>query len=181
VIEGTLVNLRAREVTDRDRMARWINDPEVTRFHATRYPWSLAAEEAFLRDRTAQPPGYADVSLAIETTEGEHIGSCGLHGVTYEGRNAELGIMVGERAYWDRGYGSDAVRTLVRFGFDEMNLHRVWLRVFAFNERGIRSYTKCGFVEEGRLREQTWLEGRYWDQVVMGILRDDWLAAQPEP
>jgi RimJ/RimL family protein N-acetyltransferase len=177
MIEGKLVNLRAREMSDVERMTRWINDRDVTRFMGARYPWSAAAEDAFVRGKTTAPMGYGDVSLAIETKEVVHIGSCGLHGASPENRSAELGIMVGEKDYWSKGYGTDAVATLVRFGFEEMNLNRIELHVFDFNERAQASYRKCGFVEEGRMRDAHYADGAYCDVVVMGLLREEWTAA----
>ncbi|HQE20210.1 MAG TPA: GNAT family protein, partial [Aggregatilineales bacterium] len=77
-----------------------------------------------------------------------------------------------------RGYGSDAVCVLLRFGFDELNLHRIELGVFDSNQRGIRAYEKAGFVEEGRRREVLWREGRYHDMILMSILEDEWRARQ---
>ena len=81
--------------------------------------------------------------------------------------------MIGDKAYWSQGYGTDAMLTFVRFGFDEMNLHRIDLTVDADNPRAIRCYQKCGFVEEGRLRENRYQQGKYGDQLVMSILRDE--------
>ncbi len=93
-------------------------------------------------------------------------------------RRAELGIVIGEKAYWGQGYGSDAIRTLLRFAFEEMNLHRVYLRVYEDNARGIRAYEKCGFCIEGRLREANYRKGRYHDELIMGVLRGEFTAAQ---
>jgi RimJ/RimL family protein N-acetyltransferase len=115
--------------------------------------------------------------MAIETKDGVHIGSCGLHRASAETRDAEMGIMIGEKDYWSRGYGTDALRTLVRFGFEEMNLHRIWLRAFAFNDRGLAMYRKCGFVEEGRMREAHYQEGAYHDIVMTSVLRPAWDVA----
>ena len=177
MIGGKLVNLRAREMSDRDRMARWVNDREVTRYLGARYPWSLEAEEAFLRNSTSKPMAFGDVSFAIETKDGEHIGSAGLHRASPENRDAELGIMIGEKAYWSKGYGSDAVAAVVRFAFEEMNLHRVELHVYDFNLRGQAAYRKCGFIEEGRMRDAHFAEGRFHDVVVMAVLRDERVVA----
>lgn len=174
MIEGKLVNLRARETGDIERMTRWINDREVQHFHSARYPWSLAAEEAFMGPRIARPIAFGEVLFAIETKDGVHIGSCGLHGASPEDRRAELGIMIGEKAYWSKGYGTDAVATMVRFAFGEMDLNRVELHVFDFNARGIAAYRKGGFVQEGRLRQHHYQDGAYHDVVVMAVLRDEW-------
>lgn len=88
------------------------------------------------------------------------------------------GIVIGEKEYWNRGYGSDALRTLLRFAFEELNLHRVFLHVFDFNERAIRCYEKVGFRHEGRLRQARFTEGRYVDELVMAVLREEWEEAR---
>jgi RimJ/RimL family protein N-acetyltransferase len=175
MLEGTLVRLRALEPEDLDREYAWINDPEVTRFLSMRYPTSRAAEERWLRDRPAND--FANgLFLAIETKDGVHIGNISLQDVNPEDRKAGLGIMIGDKEYWANGYGTDAIVTLVRFGFGEMNLNRIWLHVFEFNERAQACYKKSGFTEEGRLRQHYYGQGRYWDVVVMAALRDEFGA-----
>jgi len=114
--------------------------------------------------------------LAIETAEGVHIGNVGLHRIDWRNRNAELGIAIGERSYWNQGYGTDAIRTLLSLAFREMNLHRVFLRVDADNARGIRCYEKAGFRREGVLREAVFKEGAYHDQYIMSILQSEFEA-----
>jgi len=173
MIEGTLVNLRAMEMADLERNARWINDREVTRFLSLRYEMSLAAEEAWMRERVTQPVSWQNPSFAIETKDGRHIGNVNLFNVAAEDRKAELGIMIGEKDCWSKGYGSDAVRTLVRFAFDEMNLNRVQLHTYAYNERAIAAYRKAGFVEEGRMRAFHYTEGAYHDAILMSVLREE--------
>ena len=178
MLEGTIVNLRAREMDDLERNYRWVNDREVTRFIAMRYQMSLLAEEDWMRERTKRPLAFDLAAFAIETKDGRHIGNCVLRGASPENRSADLGIVIGEKDCWGRGYGADAVRTLVRFGFDEMNLERVELHVYDFNARAIASYRNCGFIEEGRLRQHEYAEGAYHDSVVMAVLRDEWEATR---
>jgi RimJ/RimL family protein N-acetyltransferase len=93
-----------------------------------------------------------------------------------EDRKAGLGIIIGEKEYWSKGYGSDAIVTLLRFAFHEMNLHRVQLSVHDGNDRAKACYRKCGFVEEGRLRQDRFARGRYIDTLIMGVLRDEFRA-----
>jgi RimJ/RimL family protein N-acetyltransferase len=119
---------------------------------------------------------FGETFFAIETKDGEHIGNTNLFEVSPEDRKAEFGIMIGEKAYWSKGYGSDAAQTLLRFAFDEMNLHRVQLFTYAFNERAIAAYVKSGFAEEGRRRQAIFRGGAYHDVVVMAALRAEWLA-----
>ena len=175
MLEGKVVRLRAAEQEDLERDFTWINDPEVTHFIAARYPVSRAVEERWLRDRPAND--FANgLFLAIETKDGVHIGNLGLHDVNAEDRKASLGIIIGDKEYWANGYGTVAIVTLLRFGFGEMNLNRVWLHVFEFNERAQACYRKCGFTEEGRLRQHYYGQGRYWDVVVMATLRQEFQA-----
>jgi RimJ/RimL family protein N-acetyltransferase len=157
-------------------MHAWMNDREVTRFlEAGRYPLSLASERAWA-ERAAQANDFANVTLAIETLDGIHIGNCGIHNTSPEHRKGTLGIAIGEKTYWGRGYGADAVRCLLRLAFERMNLRRVELTVLDFNERARACYRKCGFVEEGRLRQERFVEGGYTDTIVMGLLREEWEA-----
>ena len=93
-----------------------------------------------------------------------------------EQRKARLGMLIGEKAYWSKGYGTDAMLTFLRFAFDEMNFHRIDLGVDAENVRAIALYRKCGFVEEVRMRQVRFMRGAYGDGLVLGILRDEFYA-----
>lgn len=177
MLTGALVRLRAIEMEDLDRYLAWVNDEEVMRYvAATAFPLSRVQEEEFLREavKHTRPP---EIVYAIETLdEGRHIGSLGLHKVGGAAHNCELGIMIGDKAYWDRGYGTDTITTALHFAFEELNLHRVMLTVDADNGRGIACYRKCGFIEEGRMRHDRYRAGQYRDTIVMGILRDEFEA-----
>lgn len=175
MLEGKTVRLRPVELDDLERDLRWVNDREVTQYLTIRYPMSRRDEERWL---TVAPENgmAAGVRFAIETKDGTHIGNLDLHMVRPEDGCAMLGIMIGEKACWSNGFGGDAIRTLLRFAFDEMGLHRVALHVFEFNERGIACYKKCGMRVEARLRDHVYTKGRYWDVVVMGVLADEFRA-----
>lgn len=175
MIEGKLVRLRAVEPEDAENAFRWMNDRDVSRNLMARYPFSLESEREWVKGAT-KPLDFGNARFAVETKEGVHIGHCGLHGGSAENRRAELGIMIGEKEYWGRGFGTDVMLTLLRFAFEQMNLHKVTLGVFEFNERGLAMYTKLGFVEEGRLREDLFQDGRYWDLIRMSILRREYDA-----
>ncbi|HET6614955.1 MAG TPA: GNAT family protein [Dehalococcoidia bacterium] len=179
MIEGELINLRPIEVSDAGRYCDWLNDREVTRHLQMRYQMPLLAEEAWLRERASEQVGYGSGgNFAVETKDGTHIGSVGFHYVNPENRKATLGIVIGDKRYWSKGYGTDTMRTLLRFGFEEMNLRRIDLSVDADNARAIACYRKCGFIEEGRLREHRYARGAYGDQLWMGMLRDEFRALQ---
>ena len=178
MLEGRLVRLRGLEPSDLENAYTWVNDREVTHYLMVRYPWSRAQEEKYLTENAAQGSSFQDVRLAIETLDGVHIGMTGLHRARPEDRAAELGIMIGDKSFWSSGYGTDTLQTLLRFAFDQMNLHKVMLGVFEFNERAQACYRKCGFVDEGRFREEYFQDGRYWDVLRMSILKREWRALQ---
>jgi [ribosomal protein S5]-alanine N-acetyltransferase len=177
MLEGKLVNLRAWEPADASLLYRWINDRDVTQFLGSRYQQSLTFEEQWVRQASGKLQTFGDVlRFVMETKDGVAIGNMGLHDASPEHRSAWLDMMIGERDYWSKGYGTDALMTLLRFAFEEMNLHRMHLDVYDFNERAQVSYRKCGFVEEGRRRDARYQRGGYHDVVTMSVLRDEWRA-----
>ena len=82
--------------------------------------------------------------------------------------------MIGDKSYWGKGYGREAINLLLQYAFQYRNQHKVWLRVNENNKRAINSYRACGFVEEGRQRSHVWSDGRYVDLILMGVLREEW-------
>lgn len=112
--------------------------------------------------------------MPIYTLDGELIGTADYRDVDPVKRSCTVGITIGKKEYWGQGYGTDAMKVLVRFLFERLNLRRIQLDTWGGNGRAIRSYEKCGFVIEGRLRENEYVRGEYFDTVIMGLLRDDW-------
>jgi diamine N-acetyltransferase len=173
MIVGQKVRLRPVEREDLPRYVRWFGDPEVRRHLLVYLPFSLAQEERWYEELQGRLSRGDDVLLAVDTVQGVHIGNVGLDSIDWKNRSAELGIVIGEKTHWGQGYGTDAIRTLLRLAFEEMNLHRVFLRVDVDNARGIRCYEKCGFVVEGTQRDAVFREGRYHDQFLMSVLRPE--------
>lgn len=169
--EGALVRLRAPREDDAEPFHRWINDPEVTAGLGHRYPTPLQVQRDWVRDNARPTAEYSRFS--VETLGGRLLGVCGLYHVTSEHRSAELGVAIMDKTQWGRGYGTDAVRTLCRFGFDHLRLHRIELLVFAFHDRAIRAYERAGFVREAVAREAHWGNGRWYDDVYMSVLEGE--------
>jgi RimJ/RimL family protein N-acetyltransferase len=116
-------------------------------------------------------------SFMIYTLEGDRkIGFVDLMGIDPVSQNAWIGIGIGDRDYWGKGYGSEAMRLAMRYGFEELNLHRISLNVFEYNTRALGSYLKVGFKGEGRSRKWLNRAGKRWDVIYMGILRSEWEA-----
>ncbi len=164
------MRLRPVEKDDLPRWVEWFSDPAVREYMDMVLPLSLAQEERWFDDLQERLSEREVVMLAIETHDGVHIGNISLFDISWKDRKAELGITIGNRDYWSKGYGCDSIRTMLGLAFADLNLHRVFLRVHADNARGIRCYEKAGFRKEGTLRESVFRGGGYLDTFVMGIL-----------
>lgn len=175
MLEGDRVRLRALEPSDADEVWRWHQDHEFHVLDGWVYP-SPRSQIAELIERVSAP-SYSGVWLGIETESGELIGYTNLKRASEEHHSADFGIAI-EREHWDGGYGTDAVRTMLRFGFTQMNLHRVALGVMDDNARAQRVYEKCGFVVEGRERESKFRNGAWHDLVRMSILASEFAALE---
>lgn len=177
LFQGALVRLSAEEpkaMAEAD--ARWSRDSEYTRLldSGTAHMFSVKSAEKWIEENL-EPQNNQNIFFAIRTLADDRlIGGIGLDGIDWVNGNSYVGIGIGDRQDWGKGYGTDAMRILLRYAFTELNLHRVSLTVFEYNPRGIRSYQKAGFVEEGRTRGQLHREGRRWDIIYMGILKSEW-------
>ena len=170
------IRLRAFEREDLEIVLRWVNDEEVTKYLSDSliYPVSRADEMKWIE--SISNANHKEKILAVETLKGELIGSIGLTNINWVERKAEMGIMIGEKDHWNKGYGSDAVREILRLAFERMNLNRIYLRVFENNPRAIRVYERCGFRKEGTLRHDHFHGQQYFDTIIMGILRSEYVG-----
>jgi RimJ/RimL family protein N-acetyltransferase len=169
--EGQLIRLRAREESDLENFYRWINDWDTVKYLGARYPRSRKFEQEWL---ASGDPAYGLGQFIAETLDdSKPIAWVGLHSATPEDRAASLGIAIGDKSHLEGGYGTDIMRTVCRFGFEMMNLHRIDLTVFDWNTRAIRCYEKVGFQHEGVLRDGMFKAGRWNQLVYMGLLRGE--------
>jgi RimJ/RimL family protein N-acetyltransferase len=175
-LQGTRCYLRALTPTDAEGdYLTWLNDVEVTRYlEAGRTPMNREALRQFL-SQIGQDS--AAVWLAIcDQANGQHIGNITLQGIHPVHRRAHLGLMIGDKAYWGKGYAHEATALLVDYGFRRWNLHSIWLGVLADHHAAIRVYEKVGFKLDGREREAWWADGRYHDLLHMSILAREHFA-----
>jgi RimJ/RimL family protein N-acetyltransferase len=174
MLKGQKVTLRAMTRSDMERLCTFNNDVEVELAGGGDPPYPQSLERLLAEfDGEAAKGGRNGTQFAIEA-DGVFIGQCALFRFDDVAHTCELGIAIGDRGYWGKGFGSDAVRVLLDYAFRLRNLRKVYLTVNGTNMRAIRAYEKCGFREEGRLREQVWSNGAYIDLVQMGILRREW-------
>ena len=171
-LEGELVLPRPRVDDDLALFARWHGNPDVRHWlHMSEMPAQTLELERQRWQIARNDP--TRVSFVIETLDGVPIGNIVLIAVDAIHRRAELGIAIGEKGDWGRGYGTDAIRVILRFAFEVLKLRRVELITDIDNERGIRAYEKCGFVCEGVLRAKRMRYGEPLDMLIMAVLRED--------
>jgi RimJ/RimL family protein N-acetyltransferase len=171
---GSQVYLRPVEMSDASVIVPWLNDPAISRTILHRRPLNLRNEEEFL-ERMSRSEQDLVLGIALKADD-RLIGATGFHQIDPRNRHACFGITIGIPEAWGKGYGTEATQLMVRHAFETMNLNRVWLQVFEYNLRALRTYEKIGFKKEGVLRHENYREGRYWDTLVMGILRHEWEA-----
>lgn len=179
---GKRIRFRAVEKEDIPKFLRWINDPEVTENLVLIEPMSHYEEEKWYESMMERPV-HEHIYL-IEVKEPGNgsdyipIGNCSFLDINWCSRSAEVGIMIGEKSYWDQGYGTEALQILLEHGFNTLNLHRIGLRVYSKNKRGIRAYEKAGFQYEGMLRQGHYQHGQYYDVHLMSVIRSEWASRE---
>jgi len=183
IYTGELVRLAAVDPDEFGKtFTRWSRDSEFMRLlngDAIRLN-SVAANKKWLeKDLEDSSPGLYFFS-ARAIADDRVIGAILLDVASWKDRNGFVAISIGEREDWGKGFGTDLMKLLLHFAFTEVNLRRMTLTVFEYNPRAIRSYEKAGFQHEGRFRKFLHREGRRWDMLFMGILREDWLNLNKE-
>ena len=178
ILKGELVRLSAMDADEISKaFSRWGRDSEYQRL---------------LNSGVARTASQKDVQKWLEKELGEQsinqhwfsiraleddklLGDVDLYVYNWPGRDTFVGLGIGERDFWGKGYGTDVMKVILRYAFTEINMKRVTLTVFEYNPRAIRSYEKAGFRHEGRMRAVLNKEGRRWDMLTMGVLRTEWM------
>ena len=176
MLNGEKVTLRPVKRSDINYFLKWFNDLEVTQYLEMYMPLTEMAEEKWIENMTGDSAGKNAI-FVIEAISGDSnipIGTIGLHRIEPKDHNALFGIAIGEKDYWSSGYGTEATQLLINYGFQQLNLHRIWSAAFAFNERSIKLHLRVGFKEEGRQREAMFKNGEFHDIIQFGLLRSEW-------
>ncbi|MDN5341669.1 GNAT family N-acetyltransferase [Oceanotoga sp. DSM 15011] len=173
MLKGDKVILRAYNKDDVKNALKSINDFEVKQYLDPSIPFPLKYEDELKWYERLNPKGDGTYSMAIENLEtGEYMGGIGVNSVDWKNSVASIGLFLAKE-FWNKGYGTDSLNVLLNFIFNEMNINKVKLNVYDFNKRGIRCYEKVGFVKEGVLREEIYRNGKYNDEIIMGILKSE--------
>ncbi len=175
-IVGNRIYLRGFEKQDLSgNFFNWANDPAVTHFlFMGSKPNILENLEEWYN--TMRHDSTEVLFVICDKRTNKPIGFCGMHRIEWISRSGEYRIFIGEKNYWKHGYGQEAGKLLIRYGFEKLNLNKIWLGVNADHIAGIKSYHKQGFVDEGVLRQEIYRNSKYYDAVRMSILRDEYYA-----
>ncbi|MBQ6888114.1 MAG: GNAT family N-acetyltransferase [Lachnospiraceae bacterium] len=168
-MSGKRIFLSPMSEEDAEIYTVWMNDREITdNLGSSTMVFSEEAERGWIEENS----GEYQFAI-IERESGEIIGNCGIQAVTHTFQRAELGLFIGKEEKRNKGYGKEVLSLLLEYCFDTLNLHNVMLKVFSFNEQAIHTYNRVGFKEIGRRREAYYAKGRFWDEVYMDILKDE--------
>ncbi len=165
-----LVHLRPLAESDVDDILGWVNDPDIVGNIAAFSGHAFTRDQELDYIRRTVASRVDAVWSIVEDGTGRYLGQTGLHQIHERSRVARLACIIAQREDMGRGYGSAAIRAVLDHGFGALGLHKVWLMIFATNQRGRRTYARLGFVEEGVLREEYFHQGAWHDMVRMSLL-----------
>ncbi len=169
-IYGKKTNLRTLGKKDLEKSLMWLKDPSINMYLS--HNFRDYTEEQELKWFEFIQNSNNDVVFAIEDKDSSfYIGNCALHKIDWDRKSCEMGIVIGDKNYWDKGYGSDAVETIIEFAFQKLGLESIQLNVYKYNCRAIRVYRKSGFKLTGTEKKNHFYDGKYWDTLLMEIKR----------
>lgn len=156
-----------------EQLRTWRNNPELRKYFRTHREITKVMQDDWYENRVHNNPNQYDFEIHDSDTK-KLIGHTGLYYIDWQARKAEFAIYVGDMSMRGKGIGSDALRTLIKYGFEELNLNKIWCEVYS-NNKAIDIYRKIGFIDEGVLRQNVFKNGKYLDGYVMSLLREEWI------
>ena len=167
---GEKIYLSPRNLEDVEIFTEWMNDFYITDYTGRSYSTvTLQEEKAYLEKTTNDKNTF----VIIDSATDEMIGTIGLDSIDNINRTATLGIFIGNKNYWSKGYGTEAIQLILDFAFNYLNLNNIDLALMEFNQRALKCYEKCGFKEIGRKRKCKFINGKYYDSILMDILAEE--------
>ncbi|MHA2289133.1 MAG: GNAT family N-acetyltransferase [Promethearchaeota archaeon] len=181
MIKGKRIKFAPLDRKHIDLFLKWFNDPEITQYLLMYKPITRDWEEVWF-DALKQKEDMVHFSILLLDQEDPEkiIGNCAIHNIDNKNRSCTCGITIGEKNYQNKGYGTEAMEMLVEYAFNTLNMNRMELSVWEFNTRAFKAYQKVGFVEEGRKRQARYHNGKYYDEIIMAILKDEWEKREKE-
>ncbi len=173
MLEGNKIYLIKTQHSSLEQLRQWRNTSDLRKYFREFREISIEDQERWFLKIEKDPNQF---NFEIKDKKNDKlIGHCGLHYISWTNRTAEFGIYIGNIDYRGRGYGSDALNTLIKYGFEELNMNRIWCEVYSNND-ALQIYKHLGFNEEGVLRQTYYSEGEYWDSHILSMLKEEYLA-----
>ncbi len=168
-LEGDRIYLSPRNSDDVEKFTEWLNDFQVTDYtQRSANVMTLQAESEYLNNSKEE---YAMVIVTKD--EDKMIGTVSIEQINFINRTGTLGIFIGDKDYRDKGYGTEAIKLILEYAFQYINLNNVMLTVMSYNDRAKRCYEKCGFKEFGRRHQSVYMDGKYYDTIYMEVLKEN--------
>jgi UDP-4-amino-4,6-dideoxy-N-acetyl-beta-L-altrosamine N-acetyltransferase len=172
MIKGKKVNLTKVDRENIEQLREWRNSPLLRKYFREHREINKENQSCWYETKVLGDPNQYNFEIRVNENS-ELIGHCGLYYINWISRTAEFGIYIGDTNYRNGGYGSDTLRTLIGYGFNDLNLNRIWCEVYD-NNKSIEVYKHIGFKYEGTLRQNYYNEGKYWDAHLLGMLKSDY-------
>ena len=173
MIKGKKIVLKSVDSLHLEQFRQWRNNPELRKYFREYREISDKMQENWF-SKINNDPNQVNFSI-VDKANSSLIGHCGLYYINWIARYAEFGIYIGDKDYRSGGYGSDALRQLCKYGFEDLNLNKIWCEVYS-NNASIDVYRHIGFTEEGVMRQNYFSEGKYWDSHLLSMLRTEYDA-----
>lgn len=172
MLNGTKIQLKKVERKNINQLREWRNNPELRKYFREHRLINEDNQIKWYENKILSDSNQYNFEIHAKE-KSVLIGHCGLYYIDWINRTAEFGIYIGDCDFRNGGYGSDALRTLIKYGFNDLNLNRIWCEVYSNNE-ALKIYEHIGFIHEGKLRENYFNEGKYYDSYILGMLRSDY-------
>lgn len=178
MIEGEKIILDCVEEKHLPQLLEWRNDPENRKFYREYRVLTIEDKKKWYNDKILNDNSWQFFVVKPRENKDKIIGTVGLTYINFLYRTAEFSITLGDREYRGKGYGSDMLKTIMKYGFNDLNLNRIWCEVYS-NNAAIEIYEKVGFVKEGTLRQNVFKDGEYLDSTILSILKDEYYQKYP--
>ncbi len=172
-ISGDKLILRPLCESDLERMVVWINDPQIRKFITTYLPMTMKQEKGWLDKMSSSNKNI--VFAVIKKHNGEHIGNMGIQNIDWRNGTATFGFMIGEKGHWRKGYGTEMLELMLEYVFNTLRLRRVESCVLDPNEGSIKVHKMCGFKQIGIFNKKYLVDGKYLDEILFELLKEDWM------
>lgn len=176
-MEGLQVKLRAMELSDLPAITTWNFDEEINEFMPARFPNNLEQQRKWFDNQFKDDKKKL---IIVEKISNLPVGLLGVMNIDHINKNCEIGITIGEKKYWGKGYSKEAMGLIISFLFQQMNMHIIYLQVFETNLRGVNFFKKCGFRVDGKLKDKYFKNGAYVSYLLMSLSRTDFMNSTYE-